>query len=408
MGYSRKVFEGFWWLGILKAVTKGMSFAKIVILARFLSPKDFGVFGITTAVLALVERLTETGINTFLMQKKEGYEKYVHSAWVIAIFRGGLIAVVLCLLALFLPGYYNESALTQFILFASLIPLIKGCINPSVITYWKQLKFEKEAAFRGSIHLIEGTLSIALPIVFSSPIGLMYALLISACVEVILSHILMSPKPKFLPNWSLIKEILHSSKWLNISGLSNYLVNNADNLIIGKILGAGQLGFYQTAFNVANATTGDVGDLGAQTVFPIYTAIRDDKKRLKHAMVRAVVGVGGLIALPIVVILLQPSLVVRFVLGETWLPIVPLLPYLYAALWLKGINLLMYPIFLATEQVKRSVLTQVLHVVVMISLIIPMAKSGGTVGASQALLLSYLFVQPVMGVFLHKTFSKSR
>ena len=163
MGYSRKVFEGLWWLGILKATTKGMTFAKIVILARFLSPKDFGVFGITTAVLALVERLTETGINTFLMQKKEGFEKYVHSAWVIAIIRGGLIALLLLTLALFLPGYYNEPTLTQFILFASLIPLIKGCINPSVITYWKQLKFEKEAAFRGSINLIEDRSALHFP-----------------------------------------------------------------------------------------------------------------------------------------------------------------------------------------------------------------------------------------------------
>jgi PST family polysaccharide transporter len=128
------------------------------------------------------------------------------------------------------------------------------------------------------------------------------------------------------------------------------LVNNADNLIVGKILGAQQLGFYQTGFNVANTTTGDVGDLGAQTVFPIYTAIHDDKKRLQHAMLRAVVGIGALIALPIIVILMQPALVVRVVLGETWLPIVPLLPYLYAALWLKGINLLMYPIFLATSK----------------------------------------------------------
>ncbi len=406
MGYSRKVFEGFWWLGILKAVTKGMTFAKIVILARFLSPKDFGVFGITTAVLALVERLTETGINTFLMQKKEGFEKYVHSAWVIAIVRGGLIALLLTMLSTVLPGYYNEPTLTQFILLASFIPLMKGYINPSVITYWKQLKFEKEAMFRGAINLVEGTLSIALPIILQSPIGLMYALITSAVVEVVLSHILMTPRPKFIPKWNLIKEILHSSTWLNISGLSNYLVNNADNLIVGKILGAQQLGYYQTGFNVANASTGDVGDLGAQTVFPIYTAIRDDKKRLLHALLRAVIGVGAIIALPIFVILINPTFVITLVLGERWLPIVPLLPYLYAALWLKGINLLMYPIFLATENVKRSVVTQVLHVIVMVSLIIPMSTRGGTVGAAQALFLSYIFVQPVLGIMLRKTFSK--
>lgn len=406
MGYTKKVFEGFWWLGILKAVTKGMTFAKIVILARFLSPKDFGIFGITTAVLALVERLTETGINTFLMQKKEGFEKYIHAAWIIAIVRGGLIAILLLALSQFLPGYYNEPTLIQFILLAALIPLIKGFINPSVITFWKQLKFEKEAMFRGTINLIEGTLSILLPIYFHSALGLIYALIISAVIEVVLSHFIMSPKPKLFAKWSLIKEILKSSTWLNLSGLSNYLVNNADNLIVGKILGAQQLGYYQTGFNVANATTGDVGDLGAQTVFPIYTAIRDDKKRLKIAMFKAVFMVGGLIGLPILAILLNPTWVVRIVLGETWLPIVPLLPFLYAALWIKGINLLLYPIFLATEKVKRSVVIQVFHVVVMVSFIIPFSQRWGTLGASQALLLSYIIVQPILYFFLRKTFHK--
>lgn len=408
MGYTKKVFEGFWWLGILKGATKGMTFAKIVILARFLSPKDFGTFGITTAILALVERLTETGINTFLMQKKDGLEKYIHAAWVLAIIRGSLIAILLVLLSQFIPGYYNEATLFQFILLASFIPFIKGFINPSIITYWKQLKFEKEAAFRGTINLIEGVLSISLPILTHSALGLIYALVLSAFIEVILSHLLLSPKPKFMIKWSLLKEILKSSTWLNLSGFTNYLVNNADNLIVGKILGTQQLGYYQTGFNVANATTGDVGDLGAQTVFPIYTAIRDDRKRLLIAVCKAVASIGFIIGSPILIILINPTWIVRIVLGETWLPIVPLLPFLYAALWLKGVNLLLYPVFLAIEKVRRSVIVQSIHVIAMVSFIIPFTQRWGIVGSSQALLLSYLCIQPILFIFLYKSFQEKR
>ena len=70
MGYTKVVIKGFSWIGAFRIVTRGMSFLRTLVVARLLTPSQVGVFGIATIVLSLIEILTETGINIFLIQKK--------------------------------------------------------------------------------------------------------------------------------------------------------------------------------------------------------------------------------------------------------------------------------------------------------------------------------------------------
>lgn len=407
MGYTRKAFLGFSWLGILKVFIEGLSISKIIVLSRVLSPRDFGIFGLTIAALALTERLTETGINTFLIQKKDSLSIYLNSAWVIALVRGVLIAVLLIAASIVLPGFYNEPSLGFFLIIASLIPFVKGGINPAEITFWKNMEYHKEALFRGFLTLLETVGSITFTLALHSPIGLIYAILLSAMVEVVLSHALIQPRPSLQANIQRIKEVLHASKWLNLSVVFSFLVNTADNLIVGKVLGTEQLGYYQNGFNVASSTTGDLGDLAAQTVFPIYTSIRGDKKRLSFAFFRSFVFLAIILAVPPMIILINPAWAVQLVLGAKWLPIVPLLPVLLAAMYIKGLNGIMYPLFLAVEHAERNVMILTVQVVALVAFIIPFAQYAGLLGASYAVLGSYVLIQPLFAYFVHKTLKEA-
>ena len=69
MGYKNNAFKGFGWMGILR-ISVVISFVRLAILARILTPAQFGVFGVATLVLSFLEVLTETGINVFLFKKK--------------------------------------------------------------------------------------------------------------------------------------------------------------------------------------------------------------------------------------------------------------------------------------------------------------------------------------------------
>ena len=95
MGYFDTSMSGVKWIGSFKILSRILSLVRIAILARILSPIQFGVFGIASLALSVVETLTEPGIYVYLMQEKKSIHKYIDTAWVISILRGVLLFTTL-------------------------------------------------------------------------------------------------------------------------------------------------------------------------------------------------------------------------------------------------------------------------------------------------------------------------
>lgn len=401
-----KILSGFGWLSLLKVFMKGLTLLKIVVIARILSPRDLGLFGIATIILSLIEVMTETGINTFLIQKKEGIEKYVNTAWIISIGRGILISIVISGLSFFLAHFYNEPELLGIILVVACIPLIKGFINPAVIIFQKRMQYHKYALLRSAIFVCEITAALALSILMHQAIGLVIAMVFAAIVEVFLSQLLISPRPKFMASRKQVSEILHFGKWLNLSGVFAFLGNNADDLIVGKILGTSQLGFYQTAFNVTQSTVGEVGDLASQTLFPIYSSVYTNTHRLRKILASALIPLALILCIPSLLLLFFPTQLVGLILGEKWLSIIPILPWLLGAAYFQALNGATYPIFLAVFKPHYTTITVFLNLAVLLVLILPLTYMYGLVGVGIAVFLAKLSVQPIYVYFAWKTLWK--
>ena len=87
-------------MGGLRVVIRILTFFRLGVLARILTPFEFGLFAVATMALGLVETLTETGVNVFFIQKEGRVKDYINSAFVVSIIRGVIIAVILFLLAM--------------------------------------------------------------------------------------------------------------------------------------------------------------------------------------------------------------------------------------------------------------------------------------------------------------------
>src|SRR3989344_8747983 len=107
MGYLKTTFRGISWMAALRVVTRGLTIVKIAILARILLPAQFGIYGIATLVLGLLEMLTETGINVFLIQEKDDVDGYINSAWVTSIIKGIIISAIILITIPFLTMFFD-------------------------------------------------------------------------------------------------------------------------------------------------------------------------------------------------------------------------------------------------------------------------------------------------------------
>lgn len=394
MGYTRDAIFGLRWLTFLKVCTKGLVLLKIVTLARILSPRDFGLFGIVVIMLALTEMLTETGINPFLVQTPKDPKKYINTAWHVSIVRGAIIGIILALITYPLSWFYHEPTVVPLMWVAVCIPLIKGFINPSVALFQRTFAYHKDVIIRLILIVVDVLSAIGLAYLLRSPLALIISQLISVCVEVAITLVFVSPKPKFIFEFAKFKEVLRFGAWLNLSGVLAYLGSNLDNLIVAKLLGTTTLGYYDTAFNVSQTAIGEVGDISAQTVFPIFGKITHDRPRLTRAFFLSTSLLAVLLLAPLIILFVYAEPLVRFVLGEKWIPILPILPFLLGAAYMQAINNICSPLYIAKQKTYFNALITFLYLIAMVVLLLYFIPRGGFVGVGWALLLARIIIQP--------------
>lgn len=318
MGYTKDIVKGLSWISALRGITRGLSFVRILIIARLLTPSQFGLFGVASLVLSLVEVFMETGVNIFLIQKKGNIDKYVNSLWIVSIIRGIFITIIILISAPFIVSFFNAPNSLGLLFLISIVPLIRGFINPAIILFQKNLKFSKEFYFRSAIFLAETLVSVLLVFLLRSPVGLVIGMIVSAVFEVILSFMVITLRPKFKFEKMRFFEVFHAGKWVTMSTIFNYLYQNVDDMVVVRFLNTTSLGLYQMAYKIAMLPITEVSDVIAKVTFPIYSKIADDKVRLRSAFLKTV-SVNVIFSVPFVFVFLAfPYQIILILLGNEW------------------------------------------------------------------------------------------
>lgn len=402
MGYSKKAFIGISWVALLRITTRFLSLARISIIARIFTPKEFGLFGIASLVLALLEILVETGVNVILVQEKNSIRRYLGTAWVVSIVRGILISAVILILSPFIASFFNASSSLPLILLISIVPSIRGFINPAIIIYQKELQFKNEFYFRFFIFFIESIVIITAALVTNSIYSLIAGLIVGALLEVILSFIIIRQRPVFGFEADLVKEVIGKGKWVTAGGIFNYLFHNIDDIFVGKILGTVSLGFYQMAYKISILPITEIADVVAKVTFPVYAKIASDRSRLKKAFFKTLAVVSVLSLLFGFILVNFTEEIVMLVLGDKWSAIIPFLKILTIFGVIRGISGSTSALFLAIKKQEYVSIVTFVSLLVLIIIIIPLINSAGLIGASLAALIASVAVVPIMAYFTYK------
>lgn len=406
MGYTKNTVSGFSWQTILKGLSTGITLVKIMILARILSPQDFGLFSLIVISLGLTEATTQTGVNLTILQSKRSIKYFINTAWVIAIVRGLIIGIIMVFMGMAMSNYYSEPRLRVLISIAALIPIVKGFINPSIVMFHKNLEFLKESILKLSILLVEVVFAVAFSIILKDVIALVFAMLMSAAFEVFVSFILFKNKPVFEYIPSRAKAIFSNTKPLSISAALSYLNENADDFILGKIVGTYSLGLYHNAYSLGHKVNYEFAKSINHSTLPIFTKISEEKKRLKRAFFRSLLVTIIMVTLISLPLLIAPDLLVNLVLGEKWISIVPSLHWFVLAGILQSISIMFYTVFYGVKKYWSINLHLAVSVVTMVLLIAYLSQKTGIVGAAQALFISRIIAMPILIFEAIKFFKK--
>lgn len=396
MGYTKNALSGFSWQTMLKFAIAGTTLVKISILARLLSPEIFGVFSIITIALGISEATTQTGVNVTIVQSKRSMQYFVDTAWVISIIRGLIIGILMVLLGAGLARLYDNPDLLIYVGIASMIPVVKGFINPSIVMMQKKLAFFADATYRFSLVAIDGLLAIVLALFVKSVVALLAAMIGAAIFEVVVSFFFFKTRPRFHYVRSSGELILRNAKWLSFAALFSYLLENLDNLIIGKLTSAFGLGIYHNAYGMSHKVNYDFAKSATHSTFPIFAKLVDDKARALRAFVKSSAATIGLVAATSLPLFLFPEFFVNIILGTQWQEAIPLVRWLVMAGVLQSIISLIYNFLIARKSYLPVNIHLALSLVVMVVLLLALTPSSGLLGAVVAIFVSRLVVLPIL------------
>lgn len=396
MGYTKDVVKGISWVGLFRIISRIMAYGRIVVLARILSPAQFGVYGIATVVLEFLETLTETGVNVILIQEKDDIKPYINSAWIVSIFRGFIIGAIIFVSASFISNFFKSKEAFSILMLTSAVPVIRGFINPAVVKFQKELKFKKEFLYNISIFIVYSVSAIIFAVVTRSALSLVIALIISAAFEVLVSFFIVKPRPIFLFEKKYISIILSRGKWVTANGILNYLIQNGDDIVVGRFLGAPALGLYQMAYKLATIPISEVADVLGKVTFPVFVKISNDKQRLKSAFIKTTLGaLIPSIGIAIILILFSEKIIL-VAFGKDWLGIVEVIKFLAVYGVLRSIINPALTVFLAVKKQEIFTLVSFISFLGLIIFIFPLVFTYGIVGAGITAIVASILSLPVV------------
>lgn len=398
MGYSRHALVGFSVQSLQKGFVFALNFGKIFILARLLSPNDFGLFSLVMIAIGITESFTQTGVNTTIVQSKKTINYFLDTAWVIAIIRGFAIGIIMIALAFTMSRFYNEDLLLPLVSVAALIPIIKGFINPAIAKWQKSFNFVREGFYHATHLAIEVFAQIILAYALHSVWALVLGVMLGAILEVFLSFLMNRERPRFSYYPSRAKTIFKNTKSLGVASLLAYLNDNADDFILGKLVGTYDLGLYHNAYSLSHKVNYELSKSAHHGLMPIFNKLDEgnDKFRLNKAFKKSLLStlfLGLLLSAPIII---WPEQAVSLVLGEKWSEAAIVLPILALAGIIHGIANVSYAFLIA----KKQYFFMNLHLFVSLSLmivgIIVFSRNSALLGACRAIALSRLISLPIV------------
>jgi PST family polysaccharide transporter len=348
--HKERTVRGLKWNLLDKIVSQGASFVTTLILARLLLPEDFGLLGMVVVVIGFATVFKDFGLGSALIQKKNLTSEDLSSVFWFNMLVGIALTFIIYFSAPLIAGYYALPELEPIAKLLSVIYFIGSLNIVQLSLLRKRMDFRKIFIVNASATIISGVTAIILALNGWGVWSLVWKMIIFS----IATNLVLWLGSKWRPglNWSKdsLKEIVGFSLPLLGTQSLNYWVRNADNLLIGKYIGSSALGFYNQSYRIMLVPVRQIAGVISSVLFPSLAEIQDDKARIK-AIYLKVTKLLSFITFPLMFglcALAEPF--VQILLGDKWMPMVPILRYLSIVGAFQSIGTLNGNIFQATGE----------------------------------------------------------
>ncbi|WP_405242458.1 lipopolysaccharide biosynthesis protein [Lentisalinibacter salinarum] len=321
-----EIGKGVTWMVLLRAGDRMLGIVSMLVLARLLTPEDFGLVAMAMSVIAVIELATALGFDVPLINKESPNRVEFDTAWTLTIIVYLSCALVIALLAVPMAHFFGEPRLTLALWVIVGGWMLNGLENVGTVEFRRQMKFSKEFVFRGLKRLIGFLVTIISAIIFRSYWALIAGMVAGSVAGVVLSYVLAPYRPRFA--LGAARELFSYSKWLLSNNAVLVGIVRFPHFLIGRLLGAQSLGVYTLAYDIATMPATELSAPVNRAAYPGYARLVSEPEAFKKTFM----DIGALvvaIALPAGVgLALVAEELVLVALGQQWAAAAPLMEIL--------------------------------------------------------------------------------
>ena len=387
---KQKVFLSVKWIAILGLAQKLISVGTTIILARLLRPEDFGLFALAFVLIEALELFKSLGIDHALIRMKDdsNFAKAANTAFIIIPIFALFIFAVLYIIAPFGAKLLGNNSLTSIVRVLGLY-FIFGCFGriPDAILS-RNMLFRQKSIIEIVARFVYSICAIILAFLGCGVWSLVIAYLVRVAIKICSYWYTAKWRPKLEFDKKLALEMFHYGKYIIARSIVRFFKKNIDKLLIGRLLGVTQLGFYFLAFNISKFPSAFLIDRASRVLFPAFSKMQNDKEYFSEVFLRVVKFIS-ILAIPFGIgLFLIGGDFFRIAYGEKWIPAIGVLKILAFAGILQAIDDPIGPALLAAGKSKISFQVNFIQVALFLVFLFPATYYFKIIGAGYAVLLS--------------------
>lgn len=308
-----------------------ITFAANVILARLLSPTDFGCVGMLMIFITLSNTFIDGGFGSALIQKKEPTQEDYSTIFYWNVFFSIVLYLLLYVGAPLIAGFFRIPLLASVLRVQGVVLIFNafGIIQSNQLR--KRLLFKKLSI----VEIVSAVSSLALAIIAAfNGLGA-WSLVIQqislSLFKAVLLWIVGNWQPKAVFSFQSFRELFKFGGFMLLSNLFSSLSNEIQGLLVGRIFSPARLGLYNQAYRLEGSMATAVSGVIDQVTYPVMSSIQDDKARLIVALKKFIQIPAYISALVMGIVIVVAKPLVLLVYGAKWLDCVPYLQILCVA-----------------------------------------------------------------------------
>jgi O-antigen/teichoic acid export membrane protein len=314
----QRTLTGLGWSGANQFVGQVLQLAAAVILARLLTPKDYGLLGMVLVFTGFANSLADLGLAASIIHKSDLSDRHLDSVFWINVATGGLLTVLFILVAPFIASIFHEPRLRLLTAVIAINFLLASLNVVQNALLEKSLNFRTKFWIETASALTSGIVALVLAFTGAGVWSLVGQLLTSTVVRVGVMWGLSAWRPALSFELSAVKELMHFGGNLAGFGIVMYWSKNIDKLVIGRWIGSAALGFYNLADRLMRLPLTNVTDITTVVMFPALSAVQDEVGTVTRAYLRGTRMIA-LLTFPMMIglsVLAEPAILVVY--GGQW------------------------------------------------------------------------------------------